>query len=56
MADWEGAGILLAGQQLLSLNPFDFTDFFNQGVRIVIIFYQKRSTYFRSFSGSSILC
>ena len=28
MADWEGAGILLAGQQLLSLNPFDFTDFF----------------------------
>ena len=41
MADWEGAGILLEGQQLF-LKPFDFTDFFNQGVRIVIIFYQKK--------------
>ena len=41
MADWEGAGILLEGQQLLFLKPFDFTDFFNQGVRIVIIFHQK---------------
>lgn len=41
MADWEGAykrgGILLEGQQLLFLKPFDFTDFFNQGVRNVII-------------------
>lgn len=28
MADWEGVGILLEGQQLLFLKPFDFTDFF----------------------------
>ena len=28
MADWEGTGILLEGQQLLFLKPFDFTDFF----------------------------
>ena len=37
MADWEGAGILPEGQQLLFLKPFDFTDFFNQGLRNVLI-------------------
>lgn len=42
MADWEGAGILLEWQQLLFLKPFDFTHFFNQGVRIASLFFIKK--------------